>query len=92
MRMTSRRKRPRDFSQAAKLVIDIASVQVDDRPPTPEEQGKNRVLASAGRRGGTRRAEILSPQQRQEIARKGAKAKWVSKKGTSVAREKKEHQ
>jgi hypothetical protein len=29
------RKRPRDFSQAAKLVIDIASGQVEDRPPPP---------------------------------------------------------
>jgi hypothetical protein len=27
-------KRPRDFSQAAKLVVDIATGQVEDRPPT----------------------------------------------------------
>jgi hypothetical protein len=25
---------PRDFSQAAKLVVDIAAGQVEDRPPT----------------------------------------------------------
>jgi len=29
------RKRPRDFSQAAKLVIDIATGEVEDRAPTP---------------------------------------------------------
>jgi hypothetical protein len=29
--MTSRRRRRRDFSQAAKLVVDIASGQVEDR-------------------------------------------------------------
>jgi hypothetical protein len=29
--MTKRPKRPRDFSQAAKLVIDIATGQVEDR-------------------------------------------------------------
>jgi hypothetical protein len=34
-------KRPRDFSQAAKLVIDVATGQVEDREPTPEEQGKD---------------------------------------------------
>jgi hypothetical protein len=34
-----RRKRPRGFSQAAKLVVDIATGQVEDRPPRPEEQG-----------------------------------------------------
>ena len=39
--MTRYRKRPRDFSQAAKLVIDIATGQIEDRPPTPEEQGKD---------------------------------------------------
>jgi hypothetical protein len=36
-----RRKRPRDFSQAAKLVIDIATGRIEDRPPTPEQQGKD---------------------------------------------------
>ena len=39
--MSTHRKRPRDFSQAAKLVIDIATGQIEDRPPTPEEQGKD---------------------------------------------------
>jgi hypothetical protein len=32
-------KRPRDFSQAAKLVVDIASGEVEDREPSPEERG-----------------------------------------------------
>jgi hypothetical protein len=44
--MTTPRKRPRDFSQAAKLVIDIATGQVEDRPPTPEEQGKDPAAAA----------------------------------------------
>jgi hypothetical protein len=39
--MTGHRKRPRDFNQAAKLVIDIATGEVEDRPPAPEEQGKD---------------------------------------------------
>ena len=34
--MTTPKKRPRDFSQAAKLVMDIATGQVEDRPPTPD--------------------------------------------------------
>jgi len=32
-----RRKRPRDPAQPGKLVIDIATGEVEDRPPTPEE-------------------------------------------------------
>src|SRR5579863_4076091 len=34
-------KRPRDFSQAAKMVVDIATGQVQEAAPTPEEQGKD---------------------------------------------------
>jgi hypothetical protein len=37
----NRRKRPRDPAQLAKLMIDIASGEVEDREPTPEEQGKD---------------------------------------------------
>jgi hypothetical protein len=43
--MTRPRKRPRDFSQAAKLVVDIAIGQVEDREPTPEERGKDPAAA-----------------------------------------------
>ena len=39
--MTNHRKRPRDPAQLAKLVVDIATGEVEDRPPTPEEQGKD---------------------------------------------------
>jgi hypothetical protein len=41
-------KRPRDFSQAAKLVIDVATGQVEDREPTPEEHGKDPAAAALG--------------------------------------------
>jgi hypothetical protein len=34
-------KRPRDANQLAKLIVDIATGQVEDREPTPEEQGKD---------------------------------------------------
>jgi hypothetical protein len=57
--MTKHPKRPRDFSQAAKLVVDIAAGQVEDRPPTPEEQGKDPAARAAGasrRRHGRKRA------------------------------------
>jgi hypothetical protein len=71
-----RRKRPRDFSQAAKLVIDIATGQVEDRLPTPEEQGKDPAAAALGRKGGKARAVKMSAAKRKEIAKKAAKARW----------------
>ncbi len=52
--MPTGRKRPRDFSQAAKLVIDIATGQVEDGPPTPEEQGKDPAAVKRGRLGGAK--------------------------------------
>jgi hypothetical protein len=74
------RKRPRDFSQAAKLVIDIATGQVEDRPPTPEEQGKDPAAASLGRKGGVARAKTMSAEKRAEFARKAAESRWAKKK------------
>jgi hypothetical protein len=72
-------KRPRDFSQAAKLVIDVATGQVEDRPPTPEEQGKDPAAVALGRKGGLKggiaRAAKLTPRQRSEIAQKAGSSK-----------------
>jgi hypothetical protein len=74
-------KRPRDFSQAAKLVVDIATGQVEDREPTPEEQGKDPAAVALGRKGGLKggkaRADTMTPEQRAEAARKAAKARWA---------------
>jgi hypothetical protein len=81
-------KRPRDPNQLAKSIIDIATGQKPDRDPTPEEQGKRPVAVESGSRGGKVRAKLLSPQERQEIARKAAKARWQ----TSPVPGKKEHQ
>jgi hypothetical protein len=46
----SPRKRPRDPAQLAKLMIDIASGEVEDRPPALEEQGKDSAAAALGLR------------------------------------------
>jgi hypothetical protein len=71
-----RRKRPRDPAQLAKLMIDIASGDVEDRAPTPEEQGKDPAAAALGRKGGAARAKNISAKRRSEIAKLGAKRRW----------------
>ncbi len=78
--MTKAPKRPRDFSQAAKLVIGIATGEVEDREPTPEERGKNPHAAALGRKGGAARAKSMTAEQRAQIARKAAKSRWKTKK------------
>jgi hypothetical protein len=71
--MTSRTpKRPRDFSQAGKLVVDIATGQVHEGAPTPKEARARK----GGIKGGPARARALSPEQRADIARAAAEARW----------------
>ena len=69
-------KRPRDFSQAAKLVIDVATGQIEDREPTPEEQGKDPAAAAMGRKGGAARAKSMTAKRRTEIAKRAAQKRW----------------
>jgi hypothetical protein len=73
------KKRPRDPLQLAKLIGDIATGQVEDRPPTPEEQGKNPAAAALGRKGGAARAKSMTAERRAEIAKKAAASRWKSK-------------
>jgi hypothetical protein len=73
-------KRPRDPAQLAKLMIDIASGEVEDREPTPEERGKRASRVARGKiggpKGGKARALKLTPEQRAEIARLAAQTRW----------------
>ena len=76
--MTSKRlKRPRDPIQLGKLIVDIATGQVEDR----EENDKDPVASELGRlgglKGGKARAEKLSPQRRSEIAKNAALARYA---------------
>lgn len=71
-------KRPRDPNQLAKLLVDIATGAQDDPLLTPE--GKNAAAVALGRRGGLKggaaRAAKLTQEQRREIARVAAAARW----------------
>jgi hypothetical protein len=73
---TPRKKRPRDPAQLAKFVVDVATGEIEDRTPTPEEQGKDAAASSLGKRGGAARAKALTPKERAEIAQTAAQARW----------------
>jgi hypothetical protein len=72
------KKRPRDPAQLAKLIVDIAVGEVEDRSPTPEEQGKDPAAAALGRKGGAARAKSMTAAQRKEIAKRAAAKRWRS--------------
>ena len=74
--MTKHPKRPRDPAQLAKRIVDIATGEVEDREPTPEEQGKDPAASSLGRKGGAARAAKMSADQRSKIAKDAARKRW----------------
>jgi len=66
-----------DFAQIAKAVVDAAT----DETPQVEPEDKRNPHAVAlgslgGQKGGKARAEKLTPEQRKEIAKKAAQARW----------------
>lgn len=73
--MAKRPKRPRDFAQLGKLIIDIATGQAQDTPIQPETP-RAIVGRKGGLKGGKARAKKLSKRKLREIARKAARARW----------------
>lgn len=69
-------KRPRDFSQAAKFVVDVATGIVDRDVTPPPESPATEFARKGGLKGGNARAAALTPEQRREIALNAAKKRW----------------
>ena len=69
---TKRLKRPRDPIALAKLIGDIATGQVEEAEEAPAAQ----FGRAGGLKGGKARAKKLTPEQRSEIARVAAAARW----------------
>lgn len=67
---------PRDVNQRAKATLDLFTGEAESIP----ERVKDPAAVELGRRGGLiggkARAAKLSPEQRSEIARAAAKARW----------------
>lgn len=72
--MTNHRKRPRDPSQLAKMIVDIAAGEIDES--NPPQENKSMSAAEMGRKGGKARAAKMTDQQRIDAARSAAKKRW----------------
>jgi hypothetical protein len=71
-----RKKRPRDPVQLAKLIGDIATGQTEDSEPDDRNQAAVELGRLGGKKGGIARADKLSAERRQEIAKKAARKRW----------------
>lgn len=69
-------KRPADVIGGAVKVMRIATGEEDD---TIEDDGKDPAAKALGKKGGKARANKLDSEQRKEIARLAATARWKKK-------------
>ncbi len=73
------KKRPTDANKLAKLIVDIASGEVEDKPDYGDKNPAAVELGRlGGKKGGKARAESMTPEERREVARKAAQARWKS--------------
>lgn len=74
---SSKPKRPRDTNQLAKSIVDLTTGDAEEVNP---DEGKDPAAVALGRKGGLKggkaRAVKLTPEQRSEIARTAALARW----------------
>ena len=69
-------KRPRDPSQRAKLVVDLATGEAEEAPDSHKNPAAVELGRLGGRKGGRARAEKLSADERSRIASLAARARW----------------
>jgi len=68
-------KRPRDPNQLAKLIVDIATGEIEDTLSETKKHPPKRGRAG-GLKGGKARAAKLPASMRKAIAKKAAKVRW----------------
>lgn len=71
-------KRPRDPNLLAKQIVDIAIGEAEDTVSPSKRTNKPKGRAG-GLKGGRSRAQHLTSEQRQDIARLAARARWKKK-------------
>lgn len=70
-------KRPADVVGTAVKVAKIATGEVED---ATDDDGKDKAAVELGRKGGKARAKRLSAEERTQLARKAAIARWNRQK------------
>ena len=74
-------KRPKDANQLAKLIADMATGENEDKKePSTKNPSAVALGRLGGQKGGKARASKLTPEKRQEIAKKAADKRWGAKK------------
>jgi hypothetical protein len=77
----SKPKRPRDPNQLGKAIVDIATGEIPPVDPSAKPKNPHAVALGklGGLKGGKARAKKLTKEERKNIARKAALARWNNK-------------
>lgn len=68
-----------DLNQLAKSIVDQATGEAPIEPKPEKNKAAQELGRLGGLKGGKARAEKLTPEQRSEIAKKAANARWKTK-------------
>ena len=68
-------KRPRDPNQLAKMIVDMSTGAIDEDAASKKRKHPAAQRAG-GLAGGKSRAKKLTPEERRDIARIAAQARW----------------
>jgi hypothetical protein len=73
-------KRPADVNQPAHRLVELSTHEDSEEPALPTKSQISRFMAQLGRKGGKkggkRRLETMTSEERIEVARKAARARW----------------
>jgi hypothetical protein len=72
----SSKKKPRDLNRLASAIVQEATGEALEEPPSDKNPHAVALGRLGGLKGGRARAKKLTAEQRREIARKAAQARW----------------
>ena len=78
--MEKRKKKEHDFSVTAFRVVQEATGQIEPKPAKKKNFDAKALGHLGGLKGGKARAKKLTPEKRQEITQKAARARWQKTK------------
>lgn len=74
--MPKRSSRPRDLNRLASAIVQEATGEAPEEPPSNKNPAAVELGRLGGLKGGPARAKKLTPEQQREIARRAAAARW----------------
>jgi hypothetical protein len=87
MKTSTKKLKDRDLNRLAAAIVDAATDEEASTEPSDEEDTRNPHAVAlgklGGKKGGEARAKKLTSEQKHEIAKKAAEARWAKANATT---------